>query len=143
MIFSIRPEEHVDSEAHGKLKKNYIKWMRRKLKFRPELMSEVDSTLSTIARKLDLKVSEVSFIGVHSRRGNAAHLKKYHKKKPLKKGYFYDAMEEMRESYTNPAFLYVSDDMKWARASIKDKQNDLYFVGRHDIEVTTELLNYP
>ena len=43
---------------------------------------------------------------------------------------FYDGMEEMRESYgDNVAFLYVSDDMKWGRANIKDKENDLYFVG--------------
>ena len=39
-------------------------------------------------------------------------------------------MEEMRESYgDNVAFLYISDDMKWGRANIKDKENDLYFVG--------------
>ena len=43
-------------------------------------------------------------------------------------------MDEMRESYSDDgenivAFLYVSDDMKWGRANIKDKHNDLYFVG--------------
>ena len=56
---------------------------------------------------------------------------------------FYDGMEEMRESYgDNIAFLYVSDDMKWGRANIKDKENDLYFVGMgssisNNVEVTT------
>ena len=38
-------------------------------------------------------------------------------------------MEEMRESYDNVAFLYVSDSMAWGRKNIKDKENDLYFVG--------------
>ena len=69
-----------------------------------------------------------------------AHVKKYAKKKALKKSYFYDAMEEMRESYgleadenSQVAFLYVSDDMKWGRHNIKDKHDDLYFVGSgHD-----------
>ena len=43
---------------------------------------------------------------------------------------FYDGMEEMRESYgDNVAFLYISDDMKWGRKNLKDKENDLYFVG--------------
>ena len=55
---------------------------------------------------------------------------------------FYDGMEEMRESYDdNIAFLYVSDDMKWGRGNIKDKENDLYFVGMgsnsNNVEVTT------
>ena len=36
----------------------------------------------------------------------------------------------------------VSDDMKWGRANIKDKENDLYFVGMgssisNNVEVTT------
>ena len=38
----------------------------------------------------------------------------------------------MQESYDNVAFLYVSDDMAWGRKNIKDKENDLYFVGQDD-----------
>jgi hypothetical protein len=30
-----------------------------------------------------------------------------------------------RESYDNAAFLYVSDDMEWARKNLKDKHHDL------------------
>ena len=41
-------------------------------------------------------------------------------------------MDEMRESYDNAAFLYVSDDMKWGRKNLKDKENDLYFAGQED-----------
>ena len=124
--------DHHEGPRHAKLEKDYYKWMKRTLHFRPEVRWRVDETLTTIGRKMDLKASsEVTFVGIHNRRNSEAvdHWKKYHGKKALKKSYFYDAMEEMRESYDNVAFLYVSDNMKWGRANIKDKENDLYFVG--------------
>ena len=127
--------DHHDGPRHAKLEREMYKWMKRILHFRPEVRSRVDQTLHTIARKMDLKASsEVTFVGIHNRRSSPAvdHWKKYHGQKPLKKSYFYDAMEEMRESYDNVAFLYVSDNMKWGRANIKDKENDLYFVGQND-----------
>ena len=124
--------DHHEGPKHAKLEKDYYKWMKRSLHFRPQVRSRVDETLSQIAGKMDLKASEVTYVGIHNRRSTEAveHWKKYHGKKPLKKSFFQDAMEEMRESYDNVAFLYVSDNMKWGRANIKDKHNDLYFVGK-------------
>ena len=49
--------------------------------------------------------------------------------KPLKKSYFHDAMDYFRQEYQQVAFLWVSDDMQWAKTNIKDKHRDLYFVG--------------
>lgn len=124
--------DHSNSEAHGKLHQDYVKWMKRKLEFKPSVMYRVKATLETIARRMDLRVSQVTFIGIHNRRSPdyLSHIKKYQKKKPFKKSYFYDGMDEMRESYgDNVAFLYISDDMKWGRKNLKDKENDLYFVG--------------
>jgi hypothetical protein len=44
-------------------------------------------------------------------------------------------MFAFRESYEDVAFLYVSDDMDWARKNLKDKHHDLvrkfYFVHVH------------
>lgn len=115
------PEDHASSPAHDRLRTNAFKWMKRQLVFQPTVQSEVQRTFETIAKKLDLKGSEVTYVGIHHRRSpvHIAHFKKYHKKKPLKKAYFYDAMEEMRESYNNVAFLYISDDMNWGRSNIK------------------------
>lgn len=115
------PQDHSESPAHDRLKTNALKWMKRQLVFQPAVQSEVQRTFETIAKKLDLKASQVTYVGIHHRRSpeHIAHFKKYHKKKPLKKAYFYDAMEEMRESYNNVAFLYASDDMDWGRSNIK------------------------
>ena len=108
--------------------------MKRKLVFQPIIEARVHETLDGIAKKLDLKTTQVTYIGIHNRRSKEfnEHYKKNHNQKPLKKSYFYDAMEEMRESYDNVAFLYVSDDMKWGRKNLKDKENDLYFAGQED-----------
>ena len=108
--------------------------MKRKLEFQPRVQEKVKNTFESIARKLDFRPSQVTYIGMHNRRSKEFNefFKKQNNKKPLKKGYWYDAMEDMRESYDNVAFLYVSDDMAWGRKNIKDKENDLYFVGQDD-----------
>ena len=49
--------------------------------------------------------------------------------KPLKKSYFYDAMDHFRAEYDHVAFLWVSDDMDWARRNIRDRHGDLHFAG--------------
>ena len=50
--------------------------------------------------------------------------------KPLRKSYFYDAMDYFREEYPNVVFLWVSDDMEWAKNQINNKHGDIYFVGK-------------
>ena len=92
-----RPEEH-GSEEHAKIRKDYIKWMKRKLKFQPHVQEKVMDTFESIARKLDYRPSQITYIGMHNRRSKEFNefFKKQNNKKPLKKGYFYDAMEDMR-----------------------------------------------
>ena len=51
-------------------------------------------------------------------------------KNPYTKSFFQDAMEYFREEYQNVVFFYVSDDMTWGRKNIKNKQKDLFFVGK-------------
>ena len=35
------PIDHASGEAHGKLEKDYVKWMKRKLEFKPSISSRV------------------------------------------------------------------------------------------------------
>ena len=59
--------DHHEGPRHAKLEKDYYKWMKRILHFRPEVRSRVDQTLDTIGRKMDLKASsEVTFVGIHN-----------------------------------------------------------------------------
>lgn len=53
-------------------------------------------------------------------------------KNPYNKRFFKHAMEYFREDIDDDAkviFLFVSDDMDWAKENIKNKYNDLFFVG--------------
>ena len=65
---NFRPEEHSSSPAHAKIKDDYVKWMKRKLKFQPKIQENVLETFETIARKMDLKTSQVTYVGIHNRR---------------------------------------------------------------------------
>ena len=75
--------------------------MKRLLKFKPEIERRVDDTFLQIARKMDLEVKEVIFIGVHNNRYKIQKEKKRGKSKNLagqkifKRSYFEDAMESM------------------------------------------------
>ena len=42
--------------------------MKRKLKFQPKIQENVLETFETIARKMDLKTSQVTYVGIHNRR---------------------------------------------------------------------------
>ena len=75
--------------------------MRRLLRFKPEIQQRVDNTLLKIARKMDLEVKEVMFIGIHNNRYKTKQAKLPAKKKgakelkPFKRSYFQDAMDSM------------------------------------------------
>ena len=44
-----------------------------------------------------------------------------------------------REDYENIAFLFISDDMEWGRKNIKDKHNDLFFVGVGETDIDMDI----
>jgi len=129
---------------------DYKQRLLKNLKFKSSIKYYGNQIFDSIAEKLKLKRKEITFIGIHNRRGEEYRqwMKKSLKKNPFKKTYFYDAMEEMRynnfneqtlrtrnvklisvfnfrESYKNVSFLYFSDDMDWARKNLKDKHHDL------------------
>lgn len=124
--------------------KRYHINMRKTLKFIPEIMERVYDVYDSVAKKMHLPKKDITFIGIHNRRtDHLAWTQKKHKRSPLKASYFYDAMDKFREDYDNVAFLFVSDDMPWGKKNIKDKNNDLFFVGKGestvDLDIGTDL----
>lgn len=53
---------------------------------------------------------------------------RYNNVKPLKKSYFGDAMDYFRAEYDNVVFLWISDDMGWAKKNMKGHE-DIVFAG--------------
>ena len=75
--------------------------MKRLLRFKPDIEDRVDDTFLQIARKMDLEVKEVTFIGIHNNRYKIHKTKKSGKQKKsvgmktFKRSYFQDAMDSM------------------------------------------------
>ena len=97
-----RPDEHT-SVAHNELMTDYKRRAASRLRFTSAIRRRVDDVFDSIAKKLELKRKEVTYIGIHNRRGtdHVQWTKKTSKKNPLKKQYFYDAMEDMRWEHKN------------------------------------------
>jgi phage/plasmid-associated DNA primase len=77
---------------------DYKRRLSKRLKFTSAVKSRGDQIFDSIAKKLELKRKEVTFVAIHNRRGEEYRqwMKKSLKKNPFKKKYFYDAMEDMR-----------------------------------------------
>ena len=77
------------------------------------------------------KRQDITFVGVHHRRGDHISLQREGGLYMLGPGYFLDTMAWFREKYRRVAFVYVSDDMKWAEEKLvpRLKTKDLFLAG--------------
>jgi hypothetical protein len=122
--------------------------MRRTLEFQPEIRERVkqiySKVMSEVAASKEIAGSDITWIGVHNRRtDHIKYTREKHDRKPLEPEFFHDAMDEFREDYDHPVFLYVSDDMEWGRENLANDHGDLFFVGNGigdvDLDVGTDL----
>ncbi|TRY79224.1 hypothetical protein TCAL_07359 [Tigriopus californicus] len=126
--FGYRPEDHWSKEQEA-MQTKYVHFLRETLKFKPSIMTKMKKTMKGVAKKLGLKPKEVTYVGIHNRRTDGLKfMKDNFQQDPLDADYFHDAMEYFREEYENVAFLLVSDDMKWSRENIENREGDLFFV---------------
>ena len=52
------PIDHASGEAHGKLEKDYVKWMKRKLEFKPSISSRVKGDIYVPKWWVELKLQD-------------------------------------------------------------------------------------
>ena len=95
-----------------------IKFVREHFSFRDIFVNWSEDIIRDIERKHRKKKKmkkgrSLTFVGIHSRRGD--HLKDQVKQglDELTPGYFLSAMDYFREKYKDVVFLFVSDDLKW------------------------------
>ena len=100
----IRPEDHLGPET-DLFQQAYVQNLRRTLKFHPRIETKVNEALHEVAKKMQKKPNDVTYIGIHNRRTDfhkhmLETLKKTKEKKQdyeeLGKDYFMDAMEYFR-----------------------------------------------
>ena len=125
---------HIPTDIHERLLRSMARTVRKSLKFRPEIVSRVTEIFDDVAKQLDAKKKDITFIGVHNRRtDHLEYLKQKGGHKPLKAKYFKEKMDEYREDYDNVVFMYVSDDMEWGMKKLGNEEN-IFFVGSGDGE---------
>eukprot|EP00095_Tigriopus_kingsejongensis_P007597 maker-scaffold417_size177606-snap-gene-0.46 protein:Tk07597 transcript:maker-scaffold417_size177606-snap-gene-0.46-mRNA-1 annotation:"galactoside 2-alpha-l-fucosyltransferase 2" len=125
--------QHHECREHELLVKAARFQAVKHLQFQPVFRQRAAQILTDVAKAKGLPINQITFIGVHNRRTD--HLKYFQThfhQGPLKPSYFHDAMDIFREDYDHPAFIFVSDDMKWAQAKIKNPHHDIFFVGNGD-----------
>uniref|UniRef100_A0A8C5QZ69 L-Fucosyltransferase n=1 Tax=Leptobrachium leishanense TaxID=445787 RepID=A0A8C5QZ69_9ANUR len=71
----------------------------------------------------------VTFVGVHVRRGDYVRVMPSRKGVIADKGYLQKAMDYFRDRYKNPVFVVSSNGMDWCKENINDSLGDVHFAG--------------
>ncbi|XP_044134101.1 galactoside alpha-(1,2)-fucosyltransferase 2-like [Bufo gargarizans] len=72
----------------------------------------------------------VTFVGIHVRRGDYVHVMPNTWKGVIAdKGYLQKAMDYFREKYENPLFVVTSNGMDWCKENINNSLGDVHFAG--------------
>merc|ERR1711971_1229912 len=81
-------------------------------------------------KKRKNKKSEVTFVGIHNRRGDHIQYQKEGNFKSIEPSYFIEAMDLYRQEFRKVVFIYVSDNVDWGKKRLlpRVKTGDLYFV---------------
>ncbi|ESO87020.1 hypothetical protein LOTGIDRAFT_229229 [Lottia gigantea] len=111
----------------------YQNEIRQQFTIKQELKNKACECLQDIAKNYTsslnktLSTSSVTFISVHVRRGDMleqSHFRKYGYQIP-KEDYVIKAMAYMKTLYSNIAFVFASNDMKWVKSKFHGK--DIFF----------------
>ncbi|XP_061447593.1 galactoside alpha-(1,2)-fucosyltransferase 2-like [Rhineura floridana] len=75
------------------------------------------------------KRQEVTYVGVHVRRGDYVRIIPPRKAVLADRGYLEKAMNYFRKKYLNPIFVVASNGMEWCKQNINASKGDVYFAG--------------
>ena len=97
MLF--RPEEHIGPEQE-EFTQRYVRYLINTLKFYPRVQTRVNIALKKIAKQMNLKPKEVTYVGIHNRRTDhinfMKHTMKFTEMEELGEDFFLDGMEYFR-----------------------------------------------
>ncbi|XP_053308136.1 galactoside alpha-(1,2)-fucosyltransferase 2-like [Spea bombifrons] len=94
--------------------------------FHDHIKEETSSYLSRVRGDRE----NVTFVGVHVRRGDYVHIMPNQRKGVLAdKGYLQKAMDYFRNKYENPLFMVTSNGMDWCKENIDSSLGDVHFAG--------------
>ena len=106
--------------------------------FRRDISAPARSVLMRIAHdfrkenpKKFKKKKDITFVGIHQRRGDHVSYRDEANIRELGASYFLESMEMYREKFKRVVFVYVSDDLDWGIEKLKKriKTKDLFIAG--------------
>ena len=105
--------------------------------FRGDFINPAKSVLRNIAHeyrenhpKKFKKKTDITFVGIHQRRGDHVSFRDEGNIDELGASYFLEAMEMYREKFKRVVFVYVSDDLEWGIEKLEKRiKTKDFFIG--------------
>lgn len=106
--------------------------------FREQFSNPARAVLKTIAHhyrqnnpKKFRKKKDITFVGIHQRRGDHVSFRDEGNIDELGASYFLESMEIFREKFKRVVFVYVSDDLEWGKEKLERriKTKDFFIAG--------------
>ncbi|KAM7059410.1 galactoside 2-alpha-L-fucosyltransferase SEC1-like isoform 2-T2 [Molossus nigricans] len=99
----------------------------REFTLHDHVRAEAQRFLQTLQAR---RARQVTFVGVHVRRGDYVHVMRQVWKGVLAdRAYLQQALDWFRSRYHTPLFVVTSDDMSWCRQNINSSLGDVVFAG--------------
>ena len=108
--------------------------IRAKFRLRERFRSRAAASLAVELSHRNIGWSEVTWVGVHNRRGDYGHhLAALYGLHLLEPGYFQRAMQRFNSEYSNVIFIIVTDDMDWAESNLMFPGLQVVFAGHRKV----------
>ena len=112
----------------------YLPDIRRMFRLRERFRSRAAKTLEVELTHRNIDWTEVTWVGVHNRRGDyGQHLTALYGLDLLEPDYFYRAMQRFNSEYNNVIFILVTDDMEWAESNLMFPGLQVVFAGHKEV----------
>ena len=112
----------------------YLPDLREMFRLRERFRSRAAASLAVELSHRNIGWSEVTWVGVHNRRGDYGHhLAALYGLHLLEPGYFQRAMQRFNSEYSNVIFIIVTDDMDWAESNLMFPGLQVVFAGHRKV----------
>ena len=108
--------------------------LRRRFRLKERFRRRAENSLLEELDRRGVGGSEVTWVGVHNRRGDYKdHLQNLYGLKLLEPDYFHRAMQRFTSQYKNVIFIIVTDDMEWAETNLQFPGLQVAFTGHKKV----------
>ena len=114
--------------------KDYLPELKMKLRLKDRFVNMAEQKLRAELLKRNTVSSNVTWVGIHNRRGDyGQHLKSLYDLSLLSANYFKRAMTYFTSHFPNVIFVVVTDDMEWAQNNIDFPDMQVAFLGHNSV----------